>query len=284
MTPVLSDGLDAFVFTFSFFGLRTSRFDFCCLAIGWVTSIAGRPALGNGTAVCPCGPATGMVDQAGTAPDRLCGFWCDVCRKRRDLDIATVERECNGSLLGAQAGPLIFAGAISGMTMKLVEGRVVRALASRRDVKKTPLPGLPEEGLDASVSVGSAYLRGRSCSFEAPGFFCSVFVCGLPSCGLFAGCGFCGVAMSFTHSSNAASRAILCAGETGSWACLCGPRRRHVDAGRDNAACGFSGGIPPAALIRYLRNWRRKQWGLKPRPGEIFDRISARPKAGQSGR
>lgn len=135
MTPVLSDGLDAFVFTFSFFGLRTSRFDFCCLAIGWVTSIAGRPALGNGTAVCPCGPATGMVDQAGTAPDRLCGFWCDVCRKRRDLDIATVERECNGSLLGAQAGLRIFAGATSGMTMKLVEGRVVRALASRRDVK-----------------------------------------------------------------------------------------------------------------------------------------------------
>ena len=33
-TPVFTDGLDAFVFGFSFFGLRISRFDFCCFDMG----------------------------------------------------------------------------------------------------------------------------------------------------------------------------------------------------------------------------------------------------------
>jgi hypothetical protein len=57
----LSDGLDAFVFTFSFFGLRTSRFDFCCLDMGWVTSVAGRPALGDRR----CGLPLWAVDRNG---------------------------------------------------------------------------------------------------------------------------------------------------------------------------------------------------------------------------
>ena len=39
-TPVFTDGLEAFVFGFSFLGLRISRFDFCCFDMGWVTSVA----------------------------------------------------------------------------------------------------------------------------------------------------------------------------------------------------------------------------------------------------
>lgn len=33
-TPVFTDGLEAFVFGFSFLGFRISRFDFCCFDMG----------------------------------------------------------------------------------------------------------------------------------------------------------------------------------------------------------------------------------------------------------
>ena len=45
LTPVFTDGFDALVFGFSFFGLRISRFDFCCFDMGMVTSLASQPAM-----------------------------------------------------------------------------------------------------------------------------------------------------------------------------------------------------------------------------------------------
>ena len=66
-TPVFSDGLEAFVFGFSFFGLRISRFDFCCLDMGMVTSHASQPAM----RFAPESRASGMLaegrDSAGMA-------------------------------------------------------------------------------------------------------------------------------------------------------------------------------------------------------------------------
>lgn len=269
------------LFLFSACGLRGS------ISVVWPLGGSLRlqavPPWGMALRFAPVGRRPEWSIRQGQRRIGFADFRRDVCRKRRDLDIATVERECNGSLLGAQAGPLIFAGAISGMTMKLVEGRVVQALASRRDVKN-PSSGAAGRGARCVSQSGQRLFARPLLLFRSAGLlllgvrlwlavlrlvrwlwflwggheFHSLFKCCQPG-----------------HSVRRGNRQLGLSLWTVQTSCRRGQRQRRLR---------IFGGIPPAALIRYLRNCRRKQWGLKPRPGEIFDRISARPKAGQSGR
>lgn len=120
-TPVFTDGLDAFVFGFSFLGLRISRFDFCCFDMGMVTSQASQPAM--------------RFAPVGRRPE-----W-SIRQGQRQKGFADF------SVTWAAKGVPDISCARLGNTMGKCAGWMTA------DASKNPSPGWPEEGL-LSISTG----------------------------------------------------------------------------------------------------------------------------------